>query len=92
MFRIVLYFCIISPHARAPVNITGTNQKEKGGKEPAACPNKRVPIDEKREEAGVSTMHGAQANTSFNSHFGMYLVVYYFQVAMVAGTGQQGSR
>ena len=49
----------------APVNKTGTNQKEKGGREPAACPKKRVPIVEKREDDGVSTMHGAVANTFF---------------------------
>ena len=49
----------------APVNKTGTNQKEKGGREPAACPKKRVPIVEKREDDAVSTMHGAVANTFF---------------------------
>ena len=36
----------------APVNKTGTNQKEKGGREPPACPKKLVPIVEKREDDG----------------------------------------
>ena len=42
--------------------------------DPAACTKNQIPVAEKREDAGVTTMHGAQAKT----YSGLTLDVYIY--------------
>ena len=62
-FKILLHFSITSPPCTAPVHKPDNNRKEKGGMDPPACTKNQIPVAEKREDAGVTTMHGAQAKT-----------------------------
>ena len=46
--------------------------------DPPACTKNQIPVAEKREDAGVTTMHGAQAKTYSGLTLGYVLCSVYF--------------
>ena len=48
--------------------------------DPPACTKNQIPVAEKREDAGVTTMHGAQAKT----YSGLTLVIKWYVVLPLA--------